>query len=380
MSSDWKGKARSYSPILPESGESASEQLSHPASGYAQATQVTECSRNMGIPKTAYGQAQARSLSQAAASGQLKYNEIADQIFKAPDDSLIFSLVAEGWNFDQIKNEKFRNRKEVTPGLLESRAQTIGAFWTKPEDDRLSAMEELEESKEYGDLVRLRDEHFRNPAREGGDIQRRYNYLKSWREGQGAGGQAQAEKPPNGQRHSTLEENPGSPAYGSYGQQSYPRTLGQSSVQTAASTQGLSGTSISSTPNSSHGSAAHQPMTHQQAANPQPGGRSGAGRDANEEAREALETRVDEVKVKLAQDCSWEEVLLEFCPERLGYKLLAMKSFLRRRGCQHWNTAQTDEVLRLRTLGHDWARISEMLPAPKRTPKEAEARFLWRTG
>lgn len=104
MSSDRKGKARSDRPILPESGESASEQLPHPASGHAQATQVTESSRNLGVPTTPYGQAQAHSLPQAAASGQLKYNETADPIFEGPDDSSIFSLVAEGWNFDQIKN------------------------------------------------------------------------------------------------------------------------------------------------------------------------------------------------------------------------------------------------------------------------------------
>lgn len=384
MSSDRKGKARAHSPILPESGQSASEQLSHPASGHAQATQVTESSRNLGVPTTPYGQAQAHSAPQAATSGHQKDAEIGDRIFDSTQDHLIIKLVAMGWTFDQIKtDDKFSDVPAVTPWLLEVRAQTLRAFWTKQEDDLLSAME-LGENEKYDNLVRLKV-HFKNPERQVWDIQNRYNYLKSWREGQGAGGQAQAAKPPNGQRHSARGDDPSSPAYGSYGQQSYPSTPGQASVHTAASTQGLAGTSISSTPNSSHDSAAHQPMTHPQAANPQPGsrlrgrpgGRSGASRGDAEARRKALEARVPEVQVKLARNWFWEEVQHEYCAD---YSMQTMKAFLRNRGCYHWNITQTDELLRLRELGHDWAYIGQNIGKPKRTPEEAEARFQWRTG
>lgn len=368
MSSDRKGKARAHSPILPESGQSASEQLSHPASGHAQATQVTESSRNLGVPTTPYGQAQAYSLPQAAASGQLKYNEIADPVFEATDDYLIFRFVAEGWDFDQIKNEKFPNRNEVTPALLESHAQTIGALWTKQEDDRLSAMEELEEIKEYDDLVRLRMEHFSNPAREGRDIQSRYNYLKRWREQQGAGGQAPAGRAPNGQRHSALDENPGGQASGSSDQQTHPSTPVQASVQTAASTQGLAGTSISSTPTSGDDSAAHPPVTPHT-----PGTLSQAQRlENNAEHKRVLVEKLPEIKLKITQGWTWSQVNAEYC---MDYNCEAMRRFLRRRDCYVWSKDQSQDVMRFRRAGHNWDRISQLLPPPKRTPEEVEARF-----
>lgn len=254
--------------------------------------------------------------------------------------------------------------------MLERRAQKIGAFWTKSEDDLLSGMEELEESKEYGDLVRLGVERFSNPAREGKDIQRRYNYLKRWREQQeGAGGQAPSGRAPNAQRLSALDENPGGQASGSSDQQTHSSTPVQASVQTAASTQGLAGTSISSTPTSGDDSAAHPPVTPYT-----PGSLSQAQQrlDNNAEHKRVLVEKLPEIKLKIAQNWTWGQVNAEYCKH---YKYNTMHEFLRQRGCYLWSREQSDWLMAFQKEGHDWARISEMLPGPKRTPEEVEARF-----
>lgn len=174
MSYDPRGRAPQNRRISPETGESSSERPAPRAFEDVEVAQVAESFGNPGILTTTHSRGQGYGLPPATTSSYQSTTETANILFSAESDSTIISLVAAGWTFERIKNEYFPHQDNVTPWLLECRAQTLDAFWKEQEDKRLSEIE-LGHREPREVLRPSRDEYFSDPRREVRDIQVRYN-------------------------------------------------------------------------------------------------------------------------------------------------------------------------------------------------------------
>ncbi|KAI7778916.1 hypothetical protein LA080_001522 [Diaporthe eres] len=340
MNYDPKGKAPQKRRISPEAGESSSSRPAPRAFEDAQVAQVTESFGNLGTLKTSHSQAQGYGPPPAATSSYQSTAETANLIFSADGDSCIISTVAGGWTFDQIKDEFFPHLDNVTPWLLESRAQTLGAFWLKWEDGQLRNMV-LGQREPFEVLAPIRDKYFSSPCREVWDIQVRYNLLKGWHIPRPTSSYAQAGESSQAQQYSAFNNQPSSPAY----PESHP------SYTSAA-------------PSYDSVQEAHRPIFPTDLGHPE--------RRTCEEAaetRDMLKANLFEIKEKLAMGWKWHQIQEKYCPQ---YMYDPMRKFLKRQGCHLWTIYQSQQLYGLRLEGNDWPEICDKLMSPRRTEQEAE--------
>lgn len=275
-----KGKAPQKRRISPEVGESSRKRQAPGPYEDQYMTQVTESFGNLGILATSHSQAQGYRPPPATASNYQSTGTEATAVIFAPiDDSTIISTVAAGWSYDEMKNRQFQYRDELTPWLLERRAQELGAVWTEAEDSRLLKLN-LGQREEYERLASVRDRHFSDPRREAWDIQARNNRLRGWSMSEGADSRAQAGESSQAQQYSAFYDQPGGPAY-HVDRATYSRA-DQPPLQPVAVTQGLAYLNTSSAPTYEDAQAAHQPIFSIEPGDPGQGS-SNAGRESGAE-------------------------------------------------------------------------------------------------
>lgn len=158
----------------------------------------------------------------------------------------------------------------------------------------------------------------------------------------------------------------------------YPRA-GLPPFQPAAAIQGIAGFNTSSAPSYDSFQWANQPIPPDEPGHPEQGSSNVTHEASVEDIRTAkqLEKYVPEIRRKVAQNWSWNQVNAVYCPQ---YNYFSMRDFLKRRGCQLWNRQQDRHLKILRRNRYDWGQICGQLIGPPRTEEEVEVRFRWLTG
>lgn len=298
--------------------------------------------------------------------------------YREEEDDDIKLQLAQGISCGELaKQSKYRHLHGKN---IKRHAKIIGASWDEDDDEKLQ-----ENVMKYGNCDMDIDWGFvgeqYNPPRDAelvatrwGHIQGRYNNMKEFESemSDGAGGHAQVDQSSQIQQYSGFYDQPSSQAYPE-NTSKYP-TAGPYSFQPAAITQSLADVNTSSVPR--YGSAhIYLRDAYNDPANPNPRS-SYARHTANAGYRTQLEEHLPEIRTKLAQDWSWEQVRKEYCP---GYRYDTMRQFLRTRGCSLWYHRQDLHLLDLQRMGLDWTRICDQLTGPQRTVEEAQDRFAWLT-
>lgn len=158
----------------------------------------------------------------------------------------------------------------------------------------------------------------------------------------------------------------------------YP-SAGLPPFQLTAATQSLAGFNTSSAPSYDSVQWAPEPITPNEPGYPEQGSSNLSHEGGVEDIRtaEQLEKYVTEIKKKVAQNWSWQDVNAAYCPH---YNYFSMRDLLERRGCKFWKRDQDRQLTTLRRNGNDWAQICAQLTGPPRTQEEVEVRFQWLTG
>lgn len=287
--------------------------------------------------------------------------------------------LAEGMSYGELaKQSSFRN---IRPSDLKRHAKLIGANWDEDDDEKLQEnimryqhrdMDIDWESigKQY---IPRRDARF--VAAHWGHIQGRYNHMEESEMSGGAGRYTQVEQFSQRQQYSGFYEQPSSQAYPA--NPSQYSTAHSSSFQPAAVAQSLEDVNTSSVPRYGSVHTVYLPDNPSEPAHPRPGSPgSYAGHRATAEYRKRLDANLPEIRTRLAQDWTWQQVKKEYCP---GYRYGTMRKFLVSRDCSRWDRQQDQHLLALRRDGLDWAQICDQLTDPQRTAAEAEDRFAWLT-
>lgn len=311
------------------------------------------------------------------ASGKQHKESRGRHQYRQEEDDDIRRQLAYGISYRELAEQsKYRH---LRPENIKRHAKIIGADWDEDDDEKL-----LENVMKYEDCDMDIDwgsigERY-NPPRDAelvaahwGQIQARYNNMKESEMAEGAGRHAQAEQSSQRQQYSGFYQQPSSQAYpGNLLQYS---TAHSSSFQPVAVAQSLENVNTSSVPRYGSAHTVDLPDAPSEPANQEPGS-SYANHPATATYRRQLEEHLPEIRTKLAQDWSWEQVRKTYCP---GYRHATMSQFLRTRGCSLWRRRQDLHLLRLQRKGLDWAEICDQLTDPRRTEDEAQVRFAWLT-
>lgn len=287
--------------------------------------------------------------------------------------------LADGMSYGELaKQSRFR---QIRPSDLKRHVKLIGANWDEDDDEKLQEnvmrYQDRDMNIDWGSIGEQykpsRDAKF--VAARWGHIQARYNHGKESEMSGGTGRYTQAEQFSQRQPYSGFHEQPSSQAY--LGDPSQYSTADSSSFQPAAVAQGLENVNTSSVPRYGGAHMVYLPETPNGPAHPKPGSPgSYAGHRATAEYRKRLDANLPEIRTRLAQDWTWQQVKKEYCP---GYRYGTMRKFLVSRDCSRWDHQQDQQILALRRDGLDWAQICDQLSDPQRTAAEAADRFAWLT-